>query len=498
MSTQLPFYLKPHQIDELARLTGHGTRDFHRGYEYILQLHSSGEIALDRDTQYWFQQAREINANDPNSPANVFIRAHTMIGLDHAGRSGDLQTISDAIGRLVVRDLLAGEMMTFDRMWRQDIAVVTGNFGLPVGGWGGSFYYWDRRLSDTDSRTIGEFIMGDAFQRNTFIDAMAFASTATLGKMMVDPGVMTDLANVQSMLKALSAGLDNLPFDVKWDIMNRALERTYDHWSREIGDFAGKSWSDIQKAFQRMFGGMFDDFELIDHLLKKFHDSMQIVSPLVLDLDGNGFASTGLLGGTQFDHDANGYAERTGWVQGQDGLLVLDRDGNGRIDSGRELFGSETLLADGSKAANGFETLAELDANRDGRIDAQDAAYANLRVWRDRNGDGLVTEAELSTLADADVAGIGTAYTNVNIVDSHGNTTKQVGGFTRSDGSTGQTADIWFATDPARSRVWDLLPETPAVAALPDLAGYGNLPSLRQAMLRDATSSVRRSAGRTP
>jgi hypothetical protein len=105
---------------------------------------------------------------------------------------------------------------------------------------------------------------------------------------------------------------------------------------------------------------------------------MTIVSPVVLDLDGNGFESTGLLEGTQFDHDANGYAERTGWVQEQDGLLVLDRNGNGRIDSGRELFGSETLRADGSKAANGYEALAELDANGDARIGmgGQDTVHA--------------------------------------------------------------------------------------------------------------------------
>ena len=122
------------------------------------------------------------------------------------------------------------------------------------------------------------------------------------------------------------------------------------------------------------------------------------VDPLVLDLDGDGIQTTNVNAGALFDQDGNGFAERTGWVAPGDGLLVMDRNGDGIINNGRELFGSETLLKDGSKAANGFQALAELDANHDGKIDASDPAFSQLRVWQDANGDGYSQAGELHTL----------------------------------------------------------------------------------------------------
>lgn len=95
----------------------------------------------------WFRQAREVNANDPNSAANAFIREHTAIALERAGASQDLQPISAAIGELVIKDLLSGRQMTVDRMWQADIGVATRDFGLPMEGWGGAFCYWDRPLT---------------------------------------------------------------------------------------------------------------------------------------------------------------------------------------------------------------------------------------------------------------------------------------------------------------------------------------------------------------
>jgi hypothetical protein len=107
-----------------------------------------------------------------------------------------------------------------------------------------------------------------------------------------------------------------------------------------------------------------------------FPDAREEISPIILDLDGDGIETTNVKDGAYFDHDGNGFAEQTGWAGADDGLLVFDRDGNGTIDSGKELFGSETILSDGSKASNGFEALAELDDNHDGKIDASDAAFA--------------------------------------------------------------------------------------------------------------------------
>ena len=214
-------------------------------------------------------------------------------------------------------------------------------------------------------------------------------------------------------------------------------------------------------------------------------------SPIILDLDGDGVETRLLAGGTYFDHDANGFAEQTGWVGQDDGLLARDLNGNGTIDSGRELFGSETLLANGKKAANGFEALKELDSNGDGVIDAKDSAFSTLRVWKDGNGNGRTDAGELLTLAEAGVRGINLAYTNSGSVDAQGNTHKQTGSYTTTAGQTRKVDDVWFAADPMYSIATKQV-EVPAdIAALPTARGYGNVRDLDQAMAMDATGQLK-------
>ena len=123
-----------------------------------------------------------------------------------------------------------------------------------------------------------------------------------------------------------------------------------------------------------------------------------------------------------FDHDADGTRTGTGWVAPDDAWLVLDRDGNGSIDSGRELFGVDTAITvtevpfGGSQAITytrtartGFEALRALDTGNgtagsagygDGVFDANDAAFTQVRLWQDLNQDGISQGNELSSLAD--------------------------------------------------------------------------------------------------
>lgn len=480
--------LKSHQVERVNEITANGTKDFYKAYQYIVDLHKANEISLSENTLFWFQQAKEINSNDPNSASNVFIRAHTMEGADHEGKLIDMQAISDAIGRNVVGDLMSGQPINISNMWKKDISVATKEFGLPIGGWGGAFMYWNEGNPADPSKTIGETIMADPKQRDTFVDAMSFAGAAAMGKLLLSEFRSESL---KAFFTAFGEGMKNMPVGLGYDIMSRTFERAYDHWKNQAAGYAGKSWSDIQRMLQGLFGGAFDDFGKRKVLQEHYWDSMQIVSPLVLDLDGDGVAAAGVIDGAYFDHDANGYAERTGWVRGQDALLVLDRDGSGQIDTGRELFGSETLLSDGSKAGNGYEALSELDINRDDRIDSEDSAYSALRIWSDKNGDGLIAGDELRTLVEAEVQSISTAFANVHVVDAYGNTTKQESTFVRSDGTVGKTADIWFAVDRSSTRVWDLLPETYEVSVLPELLGSGNVPTLHQAILRDGTGTLK-------
>lgn len=104
-----------------------------------------------------------------------------------------------------------------------------------------------------------------------------------------------------------------------------------------------------------------------------------------------------------------GVPSRTVWPRESTPWLVRDLNHDGKIDSGRELFGSNTLLPDGSAARNGFEALAALD-DGDGVLDARDAAFAELMLWRDADGDRRVGPGELTPLSEAKVVRIELRY----------------------------------------------------------------------------------------
>jgi hypothetical protein len=165
--------------------------------------------------------------------------------------------------------------------------------------------------------------------------------------------------------------------------------------------------------------------------------------PLVLDLDGDGIEAVGINPNAPilFDHEGDGSKNATGWIKADDGIVVLDRNGNGLIDSGRELFGDNTVLTRGPKAgqtaANGFEALADLDLNGDGALNSADAAYANLRIWQDANQDGVSQATELKTLATLGIASINVTGTASNVNLGNGNTQPFSGSFTRTNGTTG-------------------------------------------------------------
>ncbi|MEI6032107.1 MAG: calcium-binding protein [Synechococcaceae cyanobacterium ELA739] len=214
--------------------------------------------------------------------------------------------------------------------------------------------------------------------------------------------------------------------------------------------------------------------------------------PLVLDLDGDGIETLALESlFLHFDHDGNRYAERSGWVAPDDGLLVWDRDGNQTIDNGSELFGNRTRLDDGTLAANGFEALRPFDRNGDGRIDSGDADWERLKLWRDRNANGNVDSGELLSLADAGIASLDLAYANANLDDGKGNQQRQLGRYRTSNGDQRALVDVWFQVDQARTLDLDPIAIDAAIAGLPNIGGMGNVPSLHQAMQRDGTGQLR-------
>ncbi|MET0208873.1 MAG: hypothetical protein ABW220_07500, partial [Burkholderiaceae bacterium] len=206
--------------------------------------------------------------------------------------------------------------------------------------------------------------------------------------------------------------------------------------------------------------------------------------PLVLDLDGNGVSTLPMARWQpiHFDHDANGYAELTGWVAPGDGLLVRDLDGNGRIDSGRELFGQQSLLASGATALHGFQALEAFDLNGDHQVDAAEIQDAGIQVWRDVNSNGETDEGELLDAAQVGVHTLLLAHADRREVDASGNTHSQHGSYEDAAGTLHAMADVWFSVNPSRARPLHPVDVSEEALALPQVPGMGNLPSLRHAM----------------
>jgi len=188
---------------------------------------------------------------------------------------------------------------------------------------------------------------------------------------------------------------------------------------------------------------------------KAVQDYLSRRDPLILDLDGDGIETHSINNGTYFDHNANGFTERTAWVSSDDGLLVLDRNGDGTINNGREVFGDQTILKNGQRAANGFQALADLDGNKDGIIDANDVAYSQLRVWQDINGNGVSEGGELKTLAEHGIESLNVTSAISNITDSQGNTQTRTGSYEKMDGTTATIANVNFQQDTMDTQAGD-------------------------------------------
>ncbi|WP_269633500.1 calcium-binding protein, partial [Pelomonas sp. BJYL3] len=217
----------------------------------------------------------------------------------------------------------------------------------------------------------------------------------------------------------------------------------------------------------------------------------RLQDPLALDLDGDGIETVGADAGILFDHDADGTRVATGWVKGDDGLLAIDLDGNGRIDSGRELFGDHSLLADGSVATSGFAALAQYDSNHDGKVDASDARWGDLRVWRDIDASGTSRADELFTLAELGVAALDISCHDYSITFGNGNSASAAGSFLTSQGNSQLLVQLNLDEDRSNVRypVGDLdIPDD--ISSLPRLASMGFVRDLHSAAVESGALKV--------
>jgi hypothetical protein len=152
------------------------------------------------------------------------------------------------------------------------------------------------------------------------------------------------------------------------------------------------------------------------------------VCPVVIDVDGNGLNLTSSQESVPFDLNPGGPIEQLSWTapNSDDAFLVLDRNSNGRIDDGTELFSSFAPQAATGENRNGFEALAVFDSpaeggNGDGLISVKDAVFSRLALWRDANHDGESHADELSPLAGSGITEIDLDYRESRKTDEYGN-----------------------------------------------------------------------------
>ena len=172
-------------------------------------------------------------------------------------------------------------------------------------------------------------------------------------------------------------------------------------------------------------------------------------SPLILNLGEGPYRLSGVDDPVNFDINADGIPNRITWTARDSAMafLAIDRNGDGVIDRGSELFGNWSTLASGARASNGFDALRELDTNSDGLVNSLDRAWGGLLLWTDADHDGVSRPVELQRIDGSAVEAVATNYHWTGRRDPHGNFLGYEG-LAHLDSGRRALYDVFFRTVP--------------------------------------------------
>ena len=211
------------------------------------------------------------------------------------------------------------------------------------------------------------------------------------------------------------------------------------------------------------------------------------VSAIVLDINDDGIETTGVKSKeVMFDFDGDGVKIRTGWISPADGFLAYDRNGDGRINNGQELFGNKTRhYKKPGFCRNGYQALAQQDTNGDGLVNHLDDNWRHLKIWRDLNQNGVTNEGELFNLDELGITGFKVESGGPD-VDQNDNILRGEGVYYDATGKDRLFSDVWFAQNLFYSRFPnEKTPEN--LHGLPLMNGSGKVPPIIQACARSET-----------
>jgi len=207
-------------------------------------------------------------------------------------------------------------------------------------------------------------------------------------------------------------------------------------WSVNTGYYEGTENFSIKLTGTT--GNNLDDFELGNNKTVDIFDKTHyaFVSPIALDLNGDGVQTTALGDTTgTFDLRGDGSQIESGWLSSEDAFLVVDSNGNGTIDDISEMFGGDV--------GDGFAKLATYDTNGDGLIDESELLGGGLALWRDGNSNHRTDAGELISLGSQGITSLDTAFVETPVYQN-GNVLIEHGSATKADGTKVDLVDAYF------------------------------------------------------